>query len=145
MRARRERRGKKSSWLEFALVATAFTGVLVLVVELGLPFIPGRGMIEQLDLVAVAMLAVLLLIEFLRAESKRLFLKRYWLDVVLIIPFMAALRMLRGMRAELLLGRGTLVGLIEQGVSVLERARKAVGSAMSLKTVAELAKRVLRV
>ncbi|MEM3030986.1 MAG: ion transporter [Candidatus Micrarchaeia archaeon] len=147
MASRRKKRGKnRSVWLEFAMVATAFTGILVLVAETVLPNIPGKDAVEQLDLVAVAILAVLLFLEFSRAESKRLFLKRYWLDVVVIIPFMAALRLLRGLRAEVLLGRGlarVLIGFVEPGVLVLERARKAVGSAMSLKTVVDIAKRML--
>jgi len=139
-------RGRKSRWLEFAAIATAFTGVLVLLIELAFPGIPGREVIEKLDIAAVSVLALLLFIEFARAESKKMFLRRYWLDIVVILPFMVFLRLLRGMRAEIVFGRNAarmLIGSAEPGILMIERAKKAVGSAMSIKTIVEVARKTL--
>ena len=127
--AREKLRERLDRYLDLPLALASVLLVLVAMIELaGEVSEPWRGRLEVLGWSLWALFFVEFAVKFALAPSKRLYLRRHWLDaLVILIPFLRFLRMLRVFRATRVLpvfrllvfgGRGS-----EGALTLLKRRR----------------------
>jgi uncharacterized membrane protein YhaH (DUF805 family) len=96
--------------LKVITIAITILVVISIAAEILFPEVAeaNKLLIELVDFAFVGIILVDLALRYKRIGDRRLFLKKYWIDVVFLIVFVGVLRLLKN--ARLLKGAGSVIG-----------------------------------
>jgi voltage-gated potassium channel len=95
--------------VEGAIMVMIVLSVLLMVLEVSSPPGPWHELLARLGDAITAIFAAELLIRFYVARNKRLFFRRYWIDILAVVPVVRSLRILRVLRVLRVFRMGLLL------------------------------------